>query len=162
MTSWHENCGSDVEPLAELTGSGPIPKLRTPRPATETRDGPTRIQGAAKGDRQKEFDHFFRFQDSFGHFLVTFSDASVTFFVTNFHENYRSPPQTEFLKFWRVTIRGGTTLREALRENVPLSGLCGGLSEGSAGSRGSAGVRGIFGGFSGVVTLCLRPSRTVG
>ena len=25
---------------------------------------------------------FFRFQDSFGHFLVTFSDASVTFFVT--------------------------------------------------------------------------------
>ena len=27
---------------------------------------------------------FFRFRDSFGHFLVTFSDASVTFFVTFF------------------------------------------------------------------------------
>ena len=40
------------------------------------------IQGAAKGGRQKEFDHFFRFRDSFGHFLVTFSDASVAFFVT--------------------------------------------------------------------------------
>ena len=25
---------------------------------------------------------FFRFRDSFGHFLVTFSDAPVTFFVT--------------------------------------------------------------------------------
>ena len=39
-------------------------------------------QGAAKGGRQKEFDHFLCFRDSFGHFLVTFSDASVTFFVT--------------------------------------------------------------------------------
>ena len=28
----------------------------------------------------------------------------------------------------------GTTLREALRGNLPLRGLCGGLSEGSAGS----------------------------
>ena len=36
-------------------------------------------QGAGKGGRQKEFDHFFRFWGSFGHFLVTFSDASVTF-----------------------------------------------------------------------------------
>ena len=52
--------------------------------------------------------------------------------------------------------RRGTTLCEALRGNLPLRGLCGGLSEGSAGSlRGSAGVRGIFRGFSGVVTLCL-------
>ena len=42
------------------------------------------IQGVAKGGRQKEFDHFFRFRDSFGHFLVTFSDASGTFFVTFF------------------------------------------------------------------------------
>ena len=25
---------------------------------------------------------FFRFRDSFGHFLVTFSDASLTFFIT--------------------------------------------------------------------------------
>ena len=58
----------------------------------------------------------------------------------------------------------GTTLREALRGNLPLrEGSAGvseraprGLSEGSAGSlRGSAGVRGIFRGFSGVVTLCL-------
>ena len=30
------------------------------------------IQGAAKGGRQKEFNHFFRFRDSFGHFSVTF------------------------------------------------------------------------------------------
>ena len=48
----------------------------------------------------------------------------------------------------------GTTLREALRGNLPLRGLCGGLSEGSAGSlRGfcgvSAGFRGIFRGFRG-------------
>ena len=58
----------------------------------------------------------------------------------------------------------GTTLREALRGNLPLRGLCGGLSEGFAGVsprvlrgslRGSAGVRGIFRGFRGVVTLCL-------
>ena len=35
----------------------------------------------------------------------------------------------------------GTTLREALRGNLPLRGLCGGLSEGSAGSlRGFCGV----------------------
>ena len=40
------------------------------------------FQGAAKGGRQKECDHFFCFRDSFGHFLVTFSDASVTLFVT--------------------------------------------------------------------------------
>ena len=26
-------------------------------------------QGAAKGARQKEFDHFFRFRDAFGHFF---------------------------------------------------------------------------------------------
>ena len=41
---------------------------------------PGHHQGAAKGVRQKEFDHFFRFRDAFGHFSVTFSDASVTFF----------------------------------------------------------------------------------
>ena len=52
----------------------------------------------------------------------------------------------------------GTTLREALRGNLPLRGLCGGLSEGSAGVsprvlRGSAGFCGgprdlprVFGG----------------
>ena len=57
----------------------------------------------------------------------------------------------------------GTTLREALRGNLPLRGLCRGLSEGSAGSlRGFCGVSaGFCGGprnfprFSGVVTLCL-------
>ena len=58
----------------------------------------------------------------------------------------------------------GTTLREALRGNLPLRGLCGGgLSEGPAGSlRGFCGVSaGFCGGprdfprFSGVVTLCL-------
>ena len=43
-----------------------------------------RFSTPAKGGRQKEFDHFFCFRDSFGHFLVTFSDASVTFFVTFF------------------------------------------------------------------------------
>ena len=55
----------------------------------------------------------------------------------------------------------GTTLREALRGNLPLRGLCGGLSEGSAGSlRGFCGVSaGFCGGprdfpaFPGVVTL---------
>ena len=57
----------------------------------------------------------------------------------------------------------GTTLREALRGNLPLRGLCGGLSEGSAGalrglSESSAGLCGgprDFPRFSGVVTLCL-------
>ena len=38
-----------------------------------------RKRSAAKGVRSL---FFFRFWDSFGHFLVTFSDASVTFFVT--------------------------------------------------------------------------------
>ena len=42
----------------------------------------------------------------------------------------------------------GTALREALRGNLPLRGLCGGLSEGSAGSlRGFCGVSaGLCGG----------------
>ena len=42
----------------------------------------------------------------------------------------------------------GTTLREALRGNLPLRGLCRGLSEGSAGSlRGFCGVSaGLCGG----------------
>ena len=42
----------------------------------------------------------------------------------------------------------GTTLREALRGNLPLRGLCGGLSEGFAGSlRGFCGVSaGLCGG----------------
>ena len=39
------------------------------------------IPGAAKGGRQKEFDHFFVFGTR-SVFLVTFSDASVTFSVT--------------------------------------------------------------------------------
>ena len=51
----------------------------------------------------------------------------------------------------------GTTLREALRGNLPLRGLCGVSSRVLRGSlrgfcgalRGSAGVRGIFRGFSG-------------
>ena len=49
----------------------------------------------------------------------------------------------------------GTTLRvaEALRGNLPLRGLCGGLSKGSAGSlrgfcRVSAGLCGVSAGFS--------------
>ena len=36
------------------------------------------FQGATKGGRQKEFDHF----SVFGQFLVTFSDVFVTLFVT--------------------------------------------------------------------------------
>ena len=51
----------------------------------------------------------------------------------------------------------GTTLREALRENLPLRGLCGvsprvlrGSLRGFCGAlRGSAGVREIFRGFRG-------------
>ena len=53
--------------------------------------------------------------------------------------------------------------QKALRGS--LRGFCGGLSEGSAGSAGFCGVRGIFRGFfffRGLVTLCLRPSGTVG
>ena len=57
----------------------------------------------------------------------------------------------------------GTTLREALRGNLPLRGLRGGLSEGSAGVspkvlQGSAGFCGgsrAFLGLSVVVALCL-------
>ena len=64
----------------------------------------------------------------------------------------------------------GTTLREALRGNLPLRGLCGGLWEGSAGSlRGFCGVSAGFCGVSrdfprvfGGSDLCLWPSGTVG
>ena len=53
------------------------------RTTINTMASSTFSQGAAKGVRQKELDHFFfRFRDAFGHFSVTFSDASVTFFVT--------------------------------------------------------------------------------
>ena len=44
---------------------------------------------ATKGGRQKEFDHFFRFRDSFGHF---FSDASVTSFVTFLPNSFCQTP----------------------------------------------------------------------
>ena len=51
------------------------------------------FQGAAKGGRQKEFDHFFFvFRDTFGHFLVTFSDAFVTFFVTFLPDSFCRTP----------------------------------------------------------------------
>ena len=43
----------------------------------------------------------------------------------------------------------GTTLREALRGNLPLRGLCGGLSEGCAGSL--RGFCGVSAGFCGVL-----------
>ena len=33
--------------------------------------------------KEKEFDHFFRFRDSFGHFLVTFSDTFLVTFLPN-------------------------------------------------------------------------------
>ena len=63
------------------------------------------------------------------------------------------PPDSDNLKVPKGHHPRGTTLCEALRGNLPLRGVCGGLSEGSvrslrgfsAGSlRGSAGVRGIF------------------
>ena len=82
----------------------------------------------------------------------------------------RSKHDRCILKFRRVTIRGAQPSARLSEE------IC--LSEGSAGVsqralrglsgvsprvlRGSAGVRGIFQGFSGVVTLCLWPSGTVG
>ena len=40
-------------------------------PSKNNRAGPydnSKNQGAAKGGRQKEFNHFLRFRDSFGHF----------------------------------------------------------------------------------------------
>ena len=40
------------------------------------------LSGPPKRRSAKEFDHFFSERDSFGHFLVTSSDASVTIFVT--------------------------------------------------------------------------------
>ena len=48
------------------------------------------VQGAAKGGRQKESDHFFFF--SFGHFLVTFADAFVTLFVTLLPNSFCQTP----------------------------------------------------------------------
>ena len=45
-------------------------------------ESPFNIRSAAKGGRQKEFDHFSSFSGLFRSLLVTFSDASVTFFVT--------------------------------------------------------------------------------
>ena len=68
------------------------------------------------------------------------------------------------LKFRSVTIRRAQPSARLSKE-ICVS-LCG-LSEGSAGVspralRGSAGFCGIFWGFSGVVILCLWPSRAVG
>ena len=45
-----------------------------------------RKRRSAKGGRQKEFDRFF------GHFLVSFSDASVTFFVTFLPDSFCRTP----------------------------------------------------------------------
>ena len=58
------------------------------------------------------------------------------------------------LKFRRVTIRGAQPSARLSEGNLPLRGLCGGLSEGSAGSlrgfcgalRGSVGFSEVFGG----------------
>ena len=85
----------------------------------------------------------------------------------------------DVLKFRRVRLSEGHNPPRGSPRNLPLRGLCGGLSEGSAGVsqralrglcgvsprvlRGSAaGVREIFRGSSGVVTLCLWPWGTVG
>ena len=75
----------------------------------------------------------------------------------------KSPESISKLKVPEGHHPRGTTLREALRKNVPLRGLCGGPSEGSAGSlRWFCGVSaGLCGGprdfprVPGVVTLCL-------
>ena len=73
------------------------------------------------------------------------------------HPDQRESATVKILKFTEGHHPRGTTLREALRGNLPLRGLCGGLSEGSARSlRGFCGVsagfcRGprIFRGFRG-------------
>ena len=65
--------------LLQAPGTVPLQNLKVT--SHERRRKLFTYQGAAKGVHQKEFDHFFRFRDSFGHFLVTFSDASVTFFA---------------------------------------------------------------------------------
>ena len=94
-------------------------------------------------------------------------------------EDVRSPHENTTQSWEPVCVLQGSFVslhqnflefREASKEICLSEGSAGasqkalrGLSEGSAGSlRGSAGVRGIFGGFSGVVTLCLWPSGTVG
>ena len=51
-----------------------------------------RTQGAAKGGRQKEFDHFFLFSGLFRSLFGHFSDASVTFFVTFLPDSFCQTP----------------------------------------------------------------------
>ena len=48
-------------------------------------------QGAAKGVRQKEFDHFFRFRDAFGHFSVIFFLMLLSLFSSPFLTNLLLP-----------------------------------------------------------------------
>ena len=64
------------------------------------------------------------------------------------HSVNRQTPKTENSKVPEGHHPRGTTLREALQGNLPLRGLCGGLSEGSVGSlRGLCGVSlGLCGG----------------
>ena len=82
---------------------------------------------------------------SFPHVLVdshSYSSISITF------SRFQSPQiRINHLQSFSISKvpeghhPRGTTLREALRGNSPLRGLCGGLSEGSAGSlRGLCGV----------------------
>ena len=66
-------------------------------------------QGAAKGVRQKEFDHFFSFSGRFRSLSVTFSDASVTFFVTFLPNSFCWTPfaagwlsMTKFPRFFAI------------------------------------------------------------
>ena len=61
-----------------------------------------RKRSAAKGVRSL----FFRFRDAFGHFSVTFSDASVTFFVTFLPNSFCRTP------FAPVCILVSTFVRE--------------------------------------------------
>ena len=49
---------------------------------------------------------FFRFRDAFGHFLVTFSDASVTFFVTFLPNSFCRTPFAAGCQPFSCHLRG--------------------------------------------------------
>ena len=75
--------------------------LAPPAPTRSGEPPPLSSQGAAEAVRQKEFDHFFHFRDAFGHFSVTFSDASVTFFVTFLPNSFCRTP---FAARWPTAV----------------------------------------------------------
>ena len=69
---------------------------------------------------QKEVDKkssitFYRFRDSFGHFLVTFSDASVTFLVTFLPNSFcRTPFAAGWFMFMCLFLLWGSALHRQL------------------------------------------------